>query len=61
VRWSTPPRVTGRAIPVRHRPAAAEPAALVADARRARDELGWVPERSSIERIVSDAWAARAP
>jgi UDP-glucose 4-epimerase len=57
----TAARVTGRAIPVRHRPAAAEPASLVADARRARDELGWVPRRSSIERIVSDAWTARAP
>ncbi len=52
-------RVTGRTIPVRHRDATAEPASLVADAGRARAELGWVPHRSSIERIVTDAWAAR--
>jgi UDP-glucose 4-epimerase len=53
-------RVTGRSVPVIRRPPADEPAALVADSGRIRAELGWAPERSSIERIVADAWAARA-
>ena len=50
--------VTGRAIPVRHRPAQPEPAALIADNRRARDRLGWQPTRSSLRQIITDAWQA---
>lgn len=33
-----------------------DPPALVADASKARDVLGWVPTRSSIENIVDTAW-----
>lgn len=48
--------VTGRSVRVVHRPAADEPAALLADIRRIRAALGWAPARSSIDRIVADAW-----
>jgi UDP-glucose 4-epimerase len=50
--------VTGRAVPVRHRPAQPEPAALIADRRPARDRLGWQPTRSSLRQIITDAWQA---
>lgn len=51
-------RVTGRHIPVVHRPPAAEPPKLVADASRARTELGWKPQRSTLDEILADAWEA---
>lgn len=50
--------VAGRRLPVRHRPPAAEPAELLADASRIRRDLGWRPERSDLHRIVADAYAA---
>jgi UDP-glucose 4-epimerase len=50
--------VSGRQFPVRHRPAQPEPAALIADDRRARDLLGWQPTRSSLRQIIADAWQA---
>ena len=34
-----------------------DPPILVADASRARDILGWIPERSDVETIIRDAWA----
>ncbi len=34
-----------------------DPPALVADARSAREDLGWVPVHSALDRIVGDAWA----
>jgi UDP-glucose 4-epimerase len=50
-------RVTGRAIKVsvaeRRR---GDPAALVADATKARRVLGWQPVHTGIESIVRDAW-----
>ena len=49
-------RVLGRPVPVRHREAAAEPAAVTVDPTRAREVLGWVPRRSGLDRIVRDAW-----
>jgi UDP-glucose 4-epimerase len=51
-------RVTGRPVPVVHRPAVTEPAALVCDPARALAELGWKPRRSDLDDIVHDAWAA---
>jgi UDP-glucose 4-epimerase len=51
-------RVTGRHIPVVHRPAAKEPPELVADSRRAEAELGWKPQHSTLDEILADAWAA---
>jgi UDP-glucose 4-epimerase len=48
----------GRRLPVVHRPPAPEPATLLADATRIRDDLGWEPKRSELVRIVGDAQAA---
>jgi UDP-glucose 4-epimerase len=50
--------VAGRRLPVRHRPPAAEPAEMLADASRIRRDLGWRPGSSDLERIVADAYAA---
>jgi UDP-glucose 4-epimerase len=50
-------KVTGHAIPaevVARR--AGDPAQLIADGARAKDLLGWVPKRSSLEQILKDAW-----
>ena len=33
-----------------------DPAVLVASAQRARDELGWAPDRGELDTIVGDAW-----
>ena len=52
-------RVTGRPVPVVHRPPAGEPHALVCDPTRAAEDLGWKPCRSELDTIVGDAWAAR--
>jgi UDP-glucose 4-epimerase len=52
----TAERVTGRSIPVREegrRPG--DPPRLIAATAKARDGLGWVPERS-LEDMVRDAW-----
>ena len=51
-------RVTGRNIPVTDQPRrAGDPPRLVADARRARDELGWRPQYDSLDTIIDHAWA----
>jgi UDP-arabinose 4-epimerase len=53
-------RVTGKKLPCKSGPPrSGDPPALVAAADKARLELGWVPEHSSIERIVETAvsWA----
>jgi len=50
-------RVTGHPIPVRDDPPrAGDPPVLVADARRARAELGWAPQYPDIETIIAHAW-----
>lgn len=48
--------VTGRAVPVVYGPAQPEPATLSSDLTRTREVLGWQPTRSSIDRVVADAW-----
>jgi UDP-glucose-4-epimerase GalE len=51
-------RVTGTAVPHvvgPRRPG--DPAVLVADASRARRELGWEPRMSDIDTIIATAWA----
>ena len=54
-------RVSGRPIPVTYGPRRpGDPPALVASCSRAERVLGWRAKRSSIERIVSDAWAFHA-
>jgi UDP-glucose 4-epimerase len=50
-------KITGHQIPVQieaRRPG--DPAILVADASRARQELGWVPRSSDLEKIIQSAW-----
>jgi UDP-arabinose 4-epimerase len=50
-------RVTGRKVPTRIGPRRpGDPPALVADAARARAELGFAPKFSDIDTIVSTAW-----
>ncbi|HYC13563.1 MAG TPA: hypothetical protein VEC75_04900, partial [Stellaceae bacterium] len=51
-------RVTGQRIARREtarRPG--DPPVLVADARRAREVLGWVPRLSDLDTIIKTAWA----
>ena len=51
-------RVTGRTVPRRESPRrAGDPAVLVADARRAREVLGWTPRLSGLDDILASAWA----
>ncbi len=51
-------RVTGASLSVHDAPRRpGDPAELVADAARARAELGWQPRRSDLEMILADAWA----
>ena len=52
-------RVTGHPIPVRDDPPrAGDPPVLVADATRARAELGWAPHLQDLREIVRSAWDA---
>ncbi|MEV0697615.1 UDP-glucose 4-epimerase GalE [Saccharopolyspora sp. NPDC050389] len=49
--------VTGHPIPAKVAPRrAGDPATLVASSQRAREELGWTPQRADLEVIVRDAW-----
>ena len=51
-------RVTGRKVPHRETARrAGDPAMLVADARRAREALGWTPRLSGLDDILATAWA----
>jgi UDP-glucose 4-epimerase len=50
--------VTGRDIAtVRAARRAGDPPVLVADASKARRELGWRPERPALADIIASAWA----
>ena len=50
-------RITGRRVPVVHGPRrAGDPARLVADARLARQQLGWQARLSDLHTIMSHAW-----
>jgi len=49
--------VTGREVPARDAPRrAGDPSILVADANKAREILGWAPERPDLATIIADAW-----
>lgn len=50
-------RITGHPIPLRDEPArAGDPPVLVADASRARAELGWTPAYPGLDTIIAHAW-----
>ncbi len=50
-------RVSGRNFPVRIGPRRpGDPARLIADATRARDLLGWRPQRADLDTQIADAW-----
>ncbi len=50
-------RVSGRRVPVVDaQRRAGDPARLVADATRARRELGWAPRHPDLESIIGHAW-----
>ena len=50
-------RVTGHPVPAQIAPRrAGDPSVLVAASDRAREELGWKPERTDLDGIVRDAW-----
>ena len=50
-------RVTGRKVNRHSAPRRpGDPAALYASAEKIRKELGWVPQRASLDTIVGDAW-----
>lgn len=55
---ATTEMVTGKRLPVEHRPPAPEPQRLVSDSSRIRQKLGWQPARSDLHSIVEDAWRA---
>lgn len=51
-------RVTGKSLNVREEARrAGDPARLIADSRRARQELGWNPQYADLATIVAHAWA----
>lgn len=51
-------RVTGKEIQIDVQPRRpGDPAVLIASAERAREELGWKPQFSTIEEIIETAWS----
>lgn len=54
---ATTEKVTGRAVPVVHNPPRPEPRVMVADTTLISHDLSWTPQRSSLSRIISDAWS----
>jgi len=53
-------RITNRDVTVHVGPRRpGDPPVLVADATRAHQKLGWQPQHSDLETVVSDAWAWR--
>ena len=53
-------RIAGMPLTVTRAPRRpGDPAQLVADASRARDLLGWIPHRSTLDQMVGSAWQWR--
>ncbi|GAA2549193.1 UDP-glucose 4-epimerase GalE [Winogradskya consettensis] len=51
-------QVTGAELPVEIAPQRqGDPATLVAGSQKARDELGWIPEKNTLTDMIGDAWA----
>ncbi|GAB3869560.1 NAD-dependent epimerase/dehydratase family protein [Dactylosporangium cerinum] len=42
-----------------YNPPVDEPQTLIAEVSKVRAELGWMPERSSLEQVIGDAWRFR--
>jgi len=51
-------RITGRPIAVEHLPPKPEPRVMIADSARIRRELGWTPQSSSLDQLLTDSWRA---
>ena len=51
-------QVTGQEIPVIYRSPKTESPVMIADTTRIRNQLCWIPERSSLNQIITDAWEA---
>jgi len=50
-------KITGHPIPIDFGPRrSGDPATLIASSEAIRQELGWQPQHSDLEKIVSDAW-----
>jgi UDP-glucose 4-epimerase len=50
--------VTGAELPIEIAPRReGDPATLVASSERARDELGWVPAKNTLQAMIGDAWS----
>ena len=50
-------RITGREVVARNASRrAGDPPVLVADPKKARELLAWVPQRSDLDAIITDAW-----
>jgi UDP-glucose 4-epimerase len=55
-------RVSGHPVAIEHRTAyAGEAPELRADTTKIRAELGWVPERTTLDELVRDQWTAIKP
>ena len=50
--------VTGREVPVEHRPPQPEPQVLSANSTALRRALGWEPRHTTLHTLVADAWQA---
>jgi UDP-glucose 4-epimerase len=51
-------QVTGTELPVEIAPRReGDPATLVASSAKAREELGWVPQKATLPDMIGDAWA----
>ncbi|MEI6747395.1 MAG: UDP-glucose 4-epimerase GalE [Methylococcaceae bacterium] len=54
----TAEKVTGKKINVDYQPRrAGDPARLIADSTKIREQLGWQPKRADLSTIIQDAWA----
>lgn len=55
--WQTVEKIVGRELTIRiERRRAGDPAILCANPARIMRDLGWKPEHSSLEKIISSAW-----
>lgn len=51
-------KTSGRPVAVEYLPPKPEPAVLIADSTRIRDDLGWQPQQSSLDQIIHDSWTS---